>query len=43
MPPDNRRHERLTFQGTIFIEKVARGLGSHEGEVVGERWNTSEE
>lgn len=31
---DKRRHERLSFQGTIFIELVAAGMGSDDGEVI---------
>jgi Tfp pilus assembly protein PilZ len=34
MSTEKRRHERLAFQGTIFIELLARGMGGHEGEVL---------
>ena len=34
MSVDKRRHERLSFQGTIFIELVSPGMGGHDGEVV---------
>ena len=27
MSTEKRRHERLAFQGTIFIELLARGMG----------------
>ena len=34
MSVEKRRHERLTFQGTIFIELVSPGMSGHDGEVV---------
>jgi hypothetical protein len=34
MTVEKRRHQRLNFEGTIFIELVAPGMGSHDGEVV---------
>jgi hypothetical protein len=34
MSVDKRRHERLSFQGTIFIELVSPGMSGHDGEVV---------
>jgi len=34
MTVEKRRHQRLDFAGTIFIELVAPGMGSHDGEVV---------
>ena len=34
MSTEKRRHERLAFQGTIFIELLARGMGGNDGEVL---------
>ena len=34
MSVDKRRHERLSFQGAIFIELVAPGMIGHGGEVI---------
>jgi len=35
MSEEKRRHHRLSFQGTIFIELVSPGMGGdHQGEVV---------
>ncbi len=35
MAEEKRRHQRLSFEGTIFIELASPGLGrDHQGEVV---------
>jgi hypothetical protein len=34
MSIEKRRHERLSFQGTIFIELISPGMSGHDGEVV---------
>jgi Tfp pilus assembly protein PilZ len=34
MSTEKRRHQRLAFQGTIFIELLARGMSGNDGEVL---------